>query len=890
VSSGGRAFELLLRVAPASARARFGDGMRFAWTHDLAAARSRGRSAVAMFWIVTVVEALRFAIAERTRGLSIRGSLTVDWRDAWRSLRTAPLVSAFAVLSLALAIGGVTALFSILNTMTMKPLPVRDPDALVLLDQGGWTNPIWESIRDRQTDLGASPFAWGNGRINLAPSGAADMVQGMWVSGGFFNALGVTAALGRTLTPADDVRGGGAAGPAAVLSHGFWQRRYGSAIDVVGRTLDIERVPFTIVGVAPEGFFGADVGRTFDIALPLGTEPLVRRQNSMLDQRLAWWMNIMARLGPGQTPEQLSQRLRAMQPQIRAATLPAYRNPAEVAEYLSDPLAFVAAPGGRSTLRRSYERPLNIVLRIVGVVLLIACANVANLLIARAAARRHELTLRLALGASRWRIGRQLVAESAMIGAAGAALGVWIAGWGGRLLVAQLSSSTSTVTLDLGLDLRVLGFAIGISSAAVLLFGVAPALAATRLAPIGVLKQYGRTGALDRRSRLRQASVVLQVALSLSLVVAASLLTRSLVALLSRDAGFDRSGVLLATADLARNPVEGQARVDLFERFARAAAAVPGVATAAASFTTPVASAGWNTGIVVPDGSPLTRRERLSWVNSVTPGWFDTLGLRLIAGRDFGAGDRIGAPPVAIVNRAFERRFLSGATALGQIVRRAPPAPPVAYQVVGIVDDAVYRSLRAPMEPTIYLPLAQTDESGPSIAISVRTQGGPPQTLVKGVAAALEKEDPSAVLTFRTLEDQVQGSLTQERLVAALAGFFGGLGLLLAAIGLYGVTSQAVTARRAEFGIRMALGASADGVIRLVLKQTGLLVAVGTVAGAALSAWASTYVSTLLYGLEARDPGTFAAAAGLLIAVAAIAAWLPARRASRVNPIEALRS
>jgi ABC-type antimicrobial peptide transport system permease subunit len=280
----------------------------------------------------------------------------------------------------------------------------------------------------------------------------------------------------------------------------------------------------------------------------------------------------------------------------------------------------------------------------------------------------------------------------------------------------------------------------------------------------------------------------------------------------------------------------------------------------------------------------------LSWVNSVTPGWFDTLGLRLIAGRDFGAGDRIGAPPVAIVNRAFERRFLSGATAIGQIVRRAPPAPPVDYQVVGIVDDAVYRSLRAPMEPTIYLPLAQTDESGPSIAISVRSQGLPPQALVKGVAAALEKEDPSAVLTFRTLEDQVQGSLTQERLVAALAGFFGGLGLLLAAIGLYGVTSQAVTARRAEFGIRMALGASADGVIRLVLTQTGLLVAVGIAAGAALSAWAATYVSTLLYGLEPRDPGTFAAAAGLLIAVAAIAAWLPARRASRVNPIEALRS
>ena len=891
-----RIFGLLLRACPAHVRDRFGPGMRFAWAAELADARQKGARAVATFWIVTIGEAMRFALTERTAEIDMRAGLPIDWRDAWRSLRAAPLVSAAAVLSLALGIGGVTALFSILNSLALKPLPaVRDPQALVLLDKGSWTNPIWEAVRDRQQHIVAGAFAWATDRFNIAPSGATDFVQGVWVSGNLFDVLGVPAQLGRTLTVADDVRGGGADGPVAMIGHGFWQRRFGGAPDVIGRVIVIERVPFTIVGVAPQGFFGPDVGRVFDIAVPLGAEPLIRRENSALDRRTVWWMNIMARLRPGQTVDDATRRLREQQPQIRIATQPESQRPREQAGgYLSEPLAFVAAPGGRSVLRARYERPLTIILAVVGVVLLIACANVANLLIARASARRHELTLRLALGASRFRIARQLLVESAVLGLAGALLGVWFAEWGSRMLVAQLSSPSNSVSLDLTLDLRVLAFTTAVSLAAVLLFGTAPALAVTRLAPNGILKDHGRSGGIDRRAMLRHASVVLQVALSLTLIVAASLFTRTLMQLMTRDAGFDRRGVLLINTELKNTPAIKQSPAGVFDRLTRAAAAVPGVTSAAASFTTPVASSGWNAPIQVAEGSPLTRRERLSWVNAVTPGWFGTLGLRIVAGRDFTTADRPGAPPVAIVNRAFERRFLSSrssGTAIGQIVRRALPQSPGDVQVVGIVEDAVYRSLRAPMEPTMYLPLAQaTGDVGSSIVVSVRTPSLPPRSLVSAMAAALEREEPAAVLTFVTLDEQVQGSLTQERLVAAVAGFFGVLGVLLAAIGLYGVTSQAVTARRREIGIRTALGASSRGVLRLVLNSIARLVAIGVVLGAALSAWAVTYVGTLLYDLEPRDPSTFAAAAALLAAVAALAAWLPARRASRIDPMEVLRN
>jgi len=886
-----RAFAALLRVYPRDARARFGDAMRYAWQQDLDRARRAGTLALATFWIATTADALRFGIAERMPRVSLRRALMVDWRDASRAVRAAPLVSTFAVLSLALGIGGVTALFSILNSITLKPLPVRDPGRVALLDGGSWTNPVWEAIRDRQAGIVDGAFAWATDRLNLSPAGAADMVEGLWVSGSLFDVLGVPTAMGRPIRPQDDLRGGGADGPVAVISHALWQRRFGGAPDVIGRRLTIERVPFTIVGVTPASFFGPDVGRAFDVAIPLATEPLVRPRDSALDQRMTWWMNIAARLKPGQTPEQASALLRTLQAQIRETTMPAYPSAQARSEYLAEPMTFVAAPGGRSTLRTRYQRPLTTILVVVGLVLLIACANIANLLLARASTRRHELTVRLALGASRWRIARQLLAESLLLATAGAALGVLIARGGSALLVSQLTTYAATVNLDLALDRRVLAFAIAVSAAAALIAGVAPALSVGGITPQEALRVHGRAAG-GRRFSVRHASVVLQVALSLVLVVGAGLLARTFAGLATRDAGFDRRGVLLVTARVDQNPLEEPARLALFERFARAAAAVPGVSAAAACFTTPTASAGWNTMIAVPAGSSLTRRQRMTWVNVVSPGWFPTMGVPMLAGRDFEARDRAGAQPVIIVNRAFAQRFLHGQT-LGSMVSTVEPGPhdkpAPRLEVIGVVDDTIYKSLRAPMEPIMYYPLAQSDGLGTSVVISARAASARADRLAHSVAAAIAREDPTAVLSIRTLEEQMAASLTQERLVATLAGFFGMLGLLLAALGLYGVTSAAVTARGAEIGIRMALGARADGVVRMVLGSVAWLVGLGIAAGAALSAWAATFTQSLLYDVQPRDPLTFVAAALTLIAVAALAAWLPARRASRIDPVAVLR-
>ena len=880
-----RLFGVLLRAYPERVRARFASGMRQALAADLDAARSAGLRSLTVFWITTVVDTVRFGFAERREGFVMHGMFTVDWRDAWRSLRAAPLVTAFAVVSLGLGIGGVTALFSILNSLALKPLPVRDPGGLVLFANDSWTNPIWEAVRARRHEFAADAFGWGTVRFNLSSTAAADMAEGIFASGNMFEMLGVPTVLGRPFTEADDVRGGGPDGPVAVISYAMWQRRYGGAPDVVGRSVSIERAPFTIIGVTPKGFFGPDVGRPFDLVVPLGTEPLIRRERSVLDERSTWWMNMMARLKTGQTLEQATALVRSMQPQIRRETVPPGREKDVREGYLTDPFTIVPAPGGRSPWRARYEQPLTVILVVVGLVLLIACTNVANLLIARASTRRHELTLRLAIGASRWRIARQLLVESVWLAAAGATLGALLARWGSRVLVAQLSSINATVDLDLALDWRVLGFTMAVSVAAALLFGVAPALSVSRLTPNEVLKEHGRSGALDRRGGLRHASVVLQVALSLALVVAAGLLIRTFVALETREFGFNRRGVLLVTANVERNAARGDAQLALLSRLEEAVRSVPGVAGAALSFTTPVARAGRNTRIAVPADSPLSRREQMAWVNLVAPGWFGTMGLQLTGGRDFNAHDKAGAPLVTVVNRAFAQRFLQGKSPIGAEVTSGPDA---IFQIVGVVEDAVYRNLRAPMEPTMYLPFAQ-EESGPVATIAARAVSGSPERLMRSVTAAIEREDPTAVLSFRSLDDQIAASLTQERLVATLAGFFGVLGLLLAAVGLYGVTSHAVTSRRAEIGIRMALGASASGVVALIVRRVAWLVGLGVVLGAGLSVWAAKFVTTLLYGLDARDPATFASAAALLMLVAALAAWLPARRASRIDPMRVLR-
>jgi len=392
-------------------------------------------------------------VSKRPRARNVPTGYVHDVRLAIRQLRASPLVSAVAILSLALGIGANTAIFSLVNSLLLRPLPVEQPQQLVTLTRGSWTNPIWEQIRDRH-ELFDSSCAWSETRFNLASGGETEFVDGLWASGSVFDTLGVRAIIGRTFTTLDDRRGGGPDGPVAVISYDFWQRRFGGAADAIGRTLTVERVPFTVIGVTPPAFFGPEVGRTFDVAIPIGDEPLIRAV-SWLDERSSWWLSIMARLKPDQSIDAANAALRAAQPTIRDATAPGWNN------YIPEPFTLAPAATGESQLRRRYERPLIVVLTIVALVLVIACANIANLLLARATARHHEFSVRRALGASRWRLARQLVAESAVLSTAGALAGIVVARWGSQFLVQQISTRTDRVFLDLSLDIPVLVFTIG---------------------------------------------------------------------------------------------------------------------------------------------------------------------------------------------------------------------------------------------------------------------------------------------------------------------------------------------------------------------------------------------------------------------------------------------
>ena len=824
-----------------------------------------------------------------------------ELRLAIRSLRATPIVSLVAALSLALGIGATTAIFSLINGLLLRALPVKEPQRLALIqafDAGAlandtWTYPIWDQIRHRQ-DLFASAAAWSNARFNLSSSGETDYVDGVWTNGRYFDTFGVPALVGRTFTDADDQRGGGPDGAVAVISYAYWQRRYGGAADVVGEKIAIDRVPFTIIGVTPPEFFGAEVGRAFDVAVPLGCEPLLRGTETNLDRRSSWWLTMIVKLRPGQPLDAATAALRAVQPQIREATLPTDWRPNELTQYLKEPFTLIEGATGNSFMRRRYERPLWTLMVVVSLVLLVACANIANLLLARATARRHELSVRVALGASRSRLMRELFAESLVLSAGGAAGGLLVAQWGSRLLVRQLSTATNTVFLDLSIDGHILAFTISATVATALLFGTAPAFRAAGAAPIDALKEQGRGAGGDSRGRVASALVVAQVALSVVLVVAAGLFMRSFTSLANVHLGFDRDKVLVVNIGAQRASIAPTARIPVFERVAAAARTLPGVGEAAASVVTPVSNSTWNNRVRVSGAVELPDRQRQSLFNYVTPGFFATYGTPLEAGRGFTDRDTKTSAPVAIVNEAFARRFFNGASPLGHTVTTDGVAsrPNPAMEIVGVAADAVYRTLREPPSPTMYVPLSQYDDTRfplAAVSLSVRAPGGSPALLARSVAAAIRDVNPDFAITFRPLADQVNASLTQERMIAMLSGFFGALALLLAGLGLYGVTSYAVTRRRAEIGIRMALGAPPGGVVRLVLARVALLVAVGVALGAGVSLWASTYVSTLLFGLQPRDPGTLAGSAAVLAVVGAVAGWLPAHRAARIDPAEVLR-
>ena len=825
-----------------------------------------------------------------------------DLRIAIRTMRATPVVTLVVVVSLALGIGANTAMFSIVNSLLLRPLPVERGDRLVLLlsdpsvtPTSPWSNPAWEQIRDRHTDLFQETFAFSRRttRFNLAQGGPTDFVDGVYASGRYFDGLRLPPMLGRTFTTEDDRRGGGPNGPVAVISYALWQRRFGGSRDVIGKTQTIDRVPFTIVGVMPREFFGTDVGTRSDLILPIGTEPLMRGRDSLLDR--ASWLLVMARLKDGQTVESAEQALRGVQPQIREATMPVNAGAEVRARHMAAPIGVQSAAGGTSAMRARYRQPILAIMTVVALVLLIACANVANLFLARASARRREFSVRLALGASRWRLARQQLVEALLLAASGSVVGLVIALWASGVLVRQLSTQANTVFLDTSLDWRVLAFTASVAIAVALLFGVVPALRASRTEPSDAIRENSRTTPGERGIGFGGALVAGQVALSVVVVVAAGLFIRTFTTLATLNVGFDRDPVLLVRLDVSQKSAEPSQRLALYEQITTTVRAMPGVAHAAISEVTPVSGTITDVYVEAENGPQLAPPQNISYRNVITPDWFATYGTRLVAGRDFDERDRLSSPPVAMVNETFVRRLLQGASPLGRRIRNPSSAPGETrpwIEVVGVVADAAYLSLRAAVPPTMYIPLAQrTPDSGffQFATLSVRAQSGSPLSLARGVGDAIARVDPSVAITFTPLKQQVDAALVQERIVAVLSGWFSVLALLLSALGLYGVTSYAVNRRRAEIGIRMAIGAAPARVVRLVLARVIVLLGFGVLIGTAASIWASRFIAALLYGLEPRDPVTLISSAAILAAVGALAGSLPAYRASRVDPAEVLR-
>jgi predicted permease len=820
-----------------------------------------------------------------------------DVRDAVRGLGRSAGFSAVVIGTLALGIGANTSLFSIFNSLIMRPLPVREPGRLALLTSGSWSYPVWQEIAARSTDLFDGAFAWSRESFDLAQDGRAMPVEGAFVSGRFFDVLGVPAFRGRMLTPADD----SAAlpnGPVAVISHRFWRQHFAGADDVVGRPLTVprQRLSFTVVGVMPPGFSGADVGRMPDVMLPFAAEPLLRGPESVLPVVGQSWLEIMVRLKPGQTIEQANTALRGVQPQIRAAVLPGLRgDPAYAARYLARPLALAPAAAGASRLRTQFETPLFAMVVAVGLVLLVACANIASLLLARALARRGELSVRLALGGSRGRLAQLLFVESLLLATIGAAFGLAFARWSSALLVRQLGTWLRTVSLDLVLDWRVLVFTATLACLCAICAGVAPMLAVQSIAPGEALKSAGRALTGDRRFAVRGALVVAQIAVSFALVIAAGLFLRTFASLSRLPLGFAPEPLVVVHLNLLASGIPPEERGARVERLREAAAMTPGVSSASASAMRLLTGGGWatNNRVAVGDGPLLPEdvRQRV-WRNATTPGWFATMGIPLRSGRDFDDRDRIGSPHVAIVNEAFARRYLPGRQPIGQTLGVDSDDGP-RYEIVGLAADAVYTAPRDGMLPTMYVPLAQREprewSSRRDAVLTIKAVPGQRALVERDVAAALAQADSTLVFTSWTFDQIVDATATQERLVAMMSGFFGALALLLAGLGLYGVVAHAVGARRREIGLRMALGAPPTGIARLVFRRVGVLIVTGLALGVAGSWWAARLVAPLLFEVEARDPTTFAGTSAVLVAVGVLSAWLPARRAARLDPATVLR-
>ncbi len=842
-------------------------------------------------------------VTRETWGWTWLEALAQDVRYGARQLRRTPGFTAVAVLTLALGIGANTAIFQLLDAVRLRMLPVERPQELAeikLTNAHGrmgsffnWhpmlTNAIWERIRDNHQPF-SGVFAWAPDSFNLAPRGEVHLVRGVWVSGNFFSVLGVRPVLGRVFTTADDVRGCSDSG--AVVSYAFWQRELGGEASAIGGKLTIDYHPIEVLGATPASFAGLDVGHSFDVALPICSQPILGGEDNYLDTRYDWWLTVMGRLKPGWTLEKATAYLGSISPGIFEATLPPGYDADHIKKYRAFKLAAYPAGNGVSSLRESASGPLVLLLAITGLVLLIACANLANLMLARASTRERELAVRLALGASRRRLIRQLLAESLLLALAGGGAGLLLAGTLAKFLVSFLSTRGHQVFLNLNPDWPIFAFVAMVAMLATVLFGLIPALRVTRLASGEAMKAVGRGLTADRqRLRLRRVLVISQVAISLVLLVGAILFTRSLSNLLTVDPGFQRTGILITNLDFTQLHLGTRHtgfKHDLLERIR----STPGVDSAAEAAIVPTSGSSINREVWVGGSDP--SRAKSPWFNFVSPEFFKTMGTPLLAGRDFNELDTPTSPKVAIVNEAFARQFANGTNPVGKrIWQKAVLGKSQAeYEIVGLVKNTKYQDLREDYPPLVYVPMAQLDDCrGDCLdtdTILIRSSV-PPTELTPRVKQTVAQLSPDISIEFNTLKNMIDDELLQERLMATLSGFFGFLAALLATLGLYGVMSYAVIRRTNEIGIRMALGAGRREIVGMIMRESTLLLAAGLCAGVPLSVASSRAARSMLFGLKSYDPLTLVIAAMSLAVVAVAASFVPARRASKVDPMVALR-
>ncbi|HEY6805739.1 MAG TPA: ABC transporter permease [Pyrinomonadaceae bacterium] len=828
-------------------------------------------------------------------------TLLKDIRYAVRGLIKRPAFSLIAIVTLALGIGANTAIFTLVNAVLLKSLPVPHPEELVLFSDdssegthsgdvpsGEWSLFNYDSYqylrKQNQSFQDICAFRSGESRLSVLAAGSSSVQRatGHLVTGNYFNVMGVNARLGRTLN-ADDDRP--EASPAAVVSDRYWQQVLNSDPSVVGKTFLINGANFTIVGVTPPAFFGERVRRAPDFWLPLSFQPQVEMRKSTLDDKGVYWLSLMGRLRNvtmDQAQAQTTLALRQYLTELAGSQI----NDDTRRSIEGTSIAMVSGAGGISGLRLVYSKPLQMLMAIVGMVLLIACANVGSLFLARASGRGAEMSLRLALGASRMRIIRQLLTESLLLAVCGGVAGVLIAQWGVRLLVGLVTKETP---LQTRLDLLVLSFTATVAIVAGLLFGLLPAIRASRTDLAGAMKEKSRTNTGRSRFGIASGLVITQICLSMVLLTGAGLFARSLLNLQKIDVGFNPENVLTLDIDPRLGGYKSAELPALYQRVLERLKTMPRVTSVTMSSYAPMSGSRSQSDISISGYTPGPSEKMLSDVVLIGPDFNETMGVPLLQGRSIRSTDTKAEHQVAVVNQAFADHYFKGQNALGRLLCFGDKFEPKdQVEIVGVIGNIKASQARDQANETIYQPILQLDDRFVA-GYQIKTSGDA-ASLGPAVREAIAQVDPKLpIFGVTTLTEQISGTFRQDRLISQLMSFFGALALLLAAIGLYGVMSNGVMRRTNEIGIRMALGAASSNILWLVLKESLILVIVGLVVGVPVALGAGSLIASQLFGLRASDPVTLVVAGAVLILVAVLAGFLPARRASRVDPLVALR-